>query len=121
MALGFISQLNRIIYMNEQIGRWAFIIGTIISVIAGFIEIGLTGLGILVVLGIIVGFVNITSKEISDFLLATIALMLVGTVGLNIPYIGELVTNILSAFISFVAGAALVVALKEALTISRGK
>ena len=107
--------------MNLAIGSFAFLIGLIISVAAGFVEIGTMGLGILVVLGIIVGLVNITSKEVSDFLLATIALMLVGTVGLSIPLIGSLVSNILSAFISFVAGAALIVALKEALSITKSK
>ncbi len=104
--------------MDVRIGRWAFLIGAGISALAGFVEIGAAGLSVLVVLGLIVGLVNITSRETSDFLLATIALMLVGTVGLSIPLIGNLVTGILSAFISFVAGAALVVALKEALSIT---
>jgi len=107
--------------MNIPIGRWAFVIGLIVSVAAGFVEIGALGLAVLVVLGITVGFLNVTSKEVSDFLLATIALMLVGTVGLNIPLIGTLVSNTLSAFISFVAGAALVVAIKEAVSITNAK
>ena len=107
--------------MNESVGGWAFLIGITISVAAGFIEIGAGGLGILVVLGIIVGLLRITSKGTSDFLLATIALMLVGTVGLSIPMFGGIITSILSAFISFVAGAAVVVALKETLTITRAR
>ena len=44
-----------------------------------------------------------------------------GVDGLSIPLVGSLVTNIVSAFISFVAGAALVVALKEALSITKAK
>jgi hypothetical protein len=107
--------------MNENIGRWAFITGLAVSALAGFVDIGAAGLGILAAVGMIVGLVNITSKEVSDFLLATIALMLVGTVGLSIPLVGGMVTGILSAFTSFVAGAALVVALKEALSITKAK
>ena len=99
--------------MNEKYGRWAFIIGLVISVIAGFVSIGDVGLAALVVLGVIVGFVNITNKEVTNFLLATIALMLVGNVANNLPLVAGMVGPIIAAFTSFVAGAALIVALKE--------
>ena len=105
----------------EAIGRYAFIVGLVISVLAGFIDIGAMGLAALVVLGIVVGFLNVTGKEVERFLIGTIALMLVGTVGINLPAVGGLVTNILSAFVSFVAGAALVVALKEIYGITKEK
>ena len=56
--------------MASQVGKWAFLIGVVLAVITG---IG-TGLAqdwgvnpwlmlLLVVLGLIVGFVNITAKE----------------------------------------------------------
>lgn len=99
--------------MQEKIGRYAFLIGLVISVLAGFIELGTMGLSLLVVLGVIVGFLNVTGKESQGFLVGTIALMLVGTVGINLPAIGTTVTGIVSAFTAFVAGAALIVALKE--------
>ena len=104
--------------MNIMLGRWAFIIGLIISVAAGFIDIGLQGIGILFVLGVIVGLLNVTSRDVSDFLLATITLIVIAAAGLSIPLIGDLLSSMLSAFISFVAGAALVVALKEVITIT---
>jgi hypothetical protein len=106
---------------KEAIGRYAFIVGLVISVIAGFVSIGATGLGALVVLGVIVGLLNVTGDEVQKFLLGTVALLLVGSAlsaALNtIPY----VPGILSAFISFVAGAALLVALKEVYTITKSK
>ena len=102
-----------------MIGRWAFIIGLIVSVLAGLINIGTSGLTWLVVLGVIVGFLNVTGKEATNFLLATVALMLVGNVGLNLPAVGSFVTNVVSALISFVAGAALIVAIKEVFQITR--
>ena len=105
--------------MKEMIGKWAFIIGLVVSVIAGIVSIGTTGLTWLVVLGIVVGFLNVTNKEVTGFLIATIALMMVGSVGLSLPAIGSFVTSMLSAFTAFVAGAALIVAVKEVFSITR--
>ena len=107
--------------MKEKIGRWAFIIGLLISVLAGLISIGTAGLAWLVALGGIVGFLNVTSKEVTGFLLATVALMMVGNVGLSLPAVGSFVTSVVSAFISFTAGAAAVVAIKELFVITRSK
>src|SRR3990167_6335256 len=104
--------------MKEKIGRWAFIIGLLISVLAGLISIGTAGLAWLVALGVIVGFLNVTSKEVTGFLLATVALMMVGNVGLSLPAVGSFVTSVVSAFISFTAGAAAVVAIKELFVIT---
>jgi len=107
--------------MKEKIGRWAFIIGLLISVLAGLISIGTAGLAWLVALGVIVGFLNVTSKEVTGFLLATVALMMVGNVGLSLPAVGSFVTSVVSAFISFTAGAAAVVAIKELFVITSSK
>jgi ATP synthase protein I len=105
--------------MQEKIGRYAFLVGLVISVLAGFIDMGATGLSLLVVLGVIVGFLNVTGKESQRFLVGTIALMLVGTIGINLPAIGTTVTSIVSAFTAFVAGAALIVALKEVYSVAK--
>jgi len=107
--------------MKEMVGRWAFIIGLVVSVLAGLVSIGTAGLAWLVVLGIIVGFLNVTGKEVMGFLLATVALMMVGNVGLTLPAVGSFVTSVVSAFISFTAGAAAVVAIKELFVITKSK
>jgi len=44
----------------ETFGRMAFYIGLIISVVAGWVQIGGTGLMVLAVLGIVVGLLNVT-------------------------------------------------------------
>jgi len=105
--------------MREMIGKWAFIVGLVISIVAGIVSIGATGLAWLVALGIIAGLVNVTSKEVTGFLIATIALMMVGSVGLNLPAVGSFVTSIVSAFTAFVAGAAFIVAIKEVFAITK--
>jgi len=103
----------------EAIGRWAFIVGLVISVIAGFVNFGAMGLMALVVLGVIVGLLNVTGGEVQQFLLGTVALMLVGS--LLGTALGTVIGGILSAFVAFVAGAALIVALKEVYTITKAK
>lgn len=74
----------------------------------------------LVVLGIIVGLVNITEKETTPYLVAAIALIAAGTAGFQIldpitrPLsVGTRVENILGYVGNFVAPAAVIVALKS--------
>jgi hypothetical protein len=105
----------------EKIGRYAFIAGLIISVIAGFMAIGDMGIAALVVLGVIVGILNVTGKEVQPFLLGTVALMLVGSALSMVLATFPPVPGILSAFVAFVAGAALIVALKEVYAITSSK
>jgi hypothetical protein len=72
-------------------------------------------------LGVIVGILNVTGAEVQRFLLGTVALMLVGTALQSVPAAGGIVTAILGAFVTFVAGAALIVALKEVYAITASK
>ena len=102
----------------DLIGRWTFIAGLVIAVLAAFVTAvsTTTVLLILFILGLIVGFLNIDKKNTTEFLVAVIALLAVGSLGAL--SVGQLVTTIgylqtiLSNFIVFVAAAALVVSLK---------
>ena len=107
--------------VNTEYGHWAFILGVIIAIIAGlavgFVDVLTAGwiTFVLVILGLIVGFLNINEKETQPFLIATIALMLVGTSlgSLNLIYgLGTYLTNIVLNIAAFVAPAALLVTLK---------
>jgi len=117
----------------EQVGSWAFILGVVIAVIVGlvssFVALGVAGAWInlvLVILGFIVGFINISAKELNDFLTAAIALMLVGigsgallTVDTLILGGTNILTNMLGNIAVFVAPAALIVSLKAVLNLAR--
>ena len=108
--------------MNKQaIGRYAFLVGLIISVIAGFVTLDATIVAGLVVLGVIVGFLNVTGDEVQKFLLGTVALLLVGSALAVTLKTLPMVPGVLNAFTSFVAGAALLVALKEVYTITKSQ
>ena len=106
----------------QKIGYWAFIIGVIIAVIAGaaagmMAEYAGWILFVLVILGLIVGLLNVGDKEIQSFLIVAIALMAVGSANLAvidtvIMGLGSILQGIVGYIAVFVAPAALVVALK---------
>ena len=97
------------------IGFWAFIAGLIIAVVGGILSPANTVLVvILIILGLVVGFLNITGKEIMLFLIAAIALIVIGRVfePLTVLGIGRILDNILSYIAIFMAPAAVVAAIK---------
>lgn len=100
------------------IGHWAFIGGLIVAVLAGFVEVPALPL-ILFVFGLIVGFLNITEKESTPFLVAVIALLLIGVSGLQLGKLTAITVPILENFIAFVAAAGIVVALKQVIVLAK--
>ncbi|HUV92175.1 MAG TPA: hypothetical protein VMV80_03735 [Anaerolineales bacterium] len=65
------------------------------------------------ILGVIVGLLNVTAEETRGFLLASIALTLSASVLNTIPIVGTALSYVLPFVVAFVAGAMIVVALKE--------
>ena len=100
------------------IGRWALIIGIGLAIIAGFAVIPALAI-VLFVLGLIVGFLNIKEKENTPFLVAVIALLLIGVAGFQFGKLTPVIVSILNNFVAFVAAAGLVVAIKQILAIAK--
>lgn len=101
------------------IGHWAFVLGLVLAVIAGFGGVIPALTTILVVLGLIVGFLNITEKESTAFLVGVITLLLVGSAGLEVVRYAAVLIPILNNIVAFVAAAGLVVAVKQVLYIAK--
>jgi hypothetical protein len=97
----------------DVIGKWAFIIGLVIAVLAGLFFQPEWAIWVLAILGVIVGLLNVTAEDTRAFLLAAIALTLSATALNTIPFVGTSFTVIMSFVVAFVAGATLVVAFKE--------
>jgi hypothetical protein len=97
----------------EMIGKWAFIVGLVIAVLAGLFFQPAWAIWVLAILGVIVGFLNITAEDTRGFLLAAIALTLSATALNTIPVVGTAFSYVLPFVVAFVAGAMIVVALKE--------
>ena len=98
---------------TAKIGKWAFIAGLVISVLAGLLFQPGWAIWVLAVLGLIVGLLNVTAEDTRGFLLAAIALTLSATALNTIPVVGTAFTLVMSFVVAFVAGATIVVAFKE--------
>jgi hypothetical protein len=97
-----------------NIGKYAFIGGVVVAGAMAFVSVP-NGFLILSVLGLIVGFMNVTEGESQGFLVAAIALMLTATSVGGLPEVGGMFSQVASGLAAFVAPAALVVALKSLL------
>lgn len=101
------------------LGSLAFLFGAAIAVVIGVInpEGASTVLSsLLILLGLVVGFLNITTKERNSFLFATVSLVIVsffgGAVLGEVAVIGSYLEAVLRAILTFVIPATLVVAIK---------
>jgi hypothetical protein len=100
-----------------KIGRWAFILGVVVAIILGFTSFSYSTL-ILVMLGLIVGFLNISYKETDSYLIAVVAMLVIGFSGLQVftilnTGIYDWIETVLTSFITFVAASGLVVAVRS--------
>ena len=96
-----------------QLGKWAFIGGIVLAVVAAFVSQTSWMYWALAVLGLVVGVLNVTAEETKGFLLSAVALILSASAVQGIPLVGELVTAIMGNLVAFMSAAVLVVALKS--------
>lgn len=108
------------------IGPAAFYIGLLIALVAAFMTPSDWLFVVLAVLGVVVGLLNITARESSPFLLATIAFvvtvlgmqMMIPETGVNIPV--EL-TQLAANITTLVGAAALIIALRAIYEAAKGR
>jgi len=111
--------------MEKQIGNYSFIIGVIIAVVLGLAAPMLGAAAawlwsLLVVLGLVVGFLNVSGKETKEFLLVAVSLVVVAFAGSaqidswsNVQLIGPSLKAIFDSILAFVVPATVVVGLKD--------
>ena len=107
---------------NNFVGEWSFLIGIILAVVVGL----LTSLsnnsvitGLLVVLGLIVGLLNVTKKEVTPFMMSGIVLIIAGFFGASILSPIPKATDVLAALLTFFVPATIVVAIKNVFTLAK--
>ncbi|RMF54821.1 hypothetical protein D6745_04045 [Candidatus Woesearchaeota archaeon] len=116
--------------MQKMIGKWTFIIGVVISVVIGLIG-GMLGsatpwlTSLLILFGLIVGFLNVAGEDTKDFMLASVVLVITAYMGnaattlATMEIIGPYISGILTAVLAFVVPATVVVALKEVYALAK--
>lgn len=119
---------------NEKTGEYAFLVGVVVAVLAavagwaGALAAGVAGwvAVVLVVLGIVVGFLNVSEKESQPFLLAVVALLVAGTASFAaldtvVANLGTFLTNVVKNLTVLVAPAAVITAVKSTWSMASGK
>jgi len=104
---------------SKGIGGWAFIIGVIIAILVGLLGSVTSWLWVLVVIGLIVGFLNVSGKESSSFLLAAVSLVIVTVLGDNVMSSVAVLGRILNAITAMVVPATVIVALKSIYSLAK--
>lgn len=113
----------------QSIGSWAFLLGVVVAIIAGALlpdkSTTPTVTSFLVLLGTVVGLLNVTTKETNSFLLASVSLVLVtalgGSVVSGVVSIGQYLGSMLDSILVFVVPATIVVALKSIFALAERK
>jgi hypothetical protein len=107
----------------QGLGGWAFLIGIILAIVFGALS-GATGIQetiaiILLIIGIVVGFLNVTDKEIKPFMYAGTILVIVSFFGGSIMGTIGFIKGILDAILYIFVPATIVVAIKSVFSIAK--
>jgi hypothetical protein len=116
---------------ENLVGAYAFLVGVIFAVIMGIsqklfaITYSNTPYAFLVILGIIIGFLNVGDRDSMTFLIASLSLVIVSGFGQsaliyvsNIPFLSSL-TAILAALLVMFVPATIIVALKVVFNLAK--
>lgn len=112
--------------MEKKIGQYAFILGVVLAIVlglfSGFIPADATPwlVSVLILAGLVVGFLNVTGKDTKEFILVATALVIVsfamsqGTQYLSqVEIIGSYLQDIFNSIMAFVVPATIVIGLKD--------
>ena len=109
---------------SNLLGAWAFLVGVILAVIFGFFTYGAWLGWTLVIVGIVIGLLNITDTEAQPFLMAGTILVIVSYFGGNmfnsltiggIAFFSNILKNMLMLFVP----ATIIVALKSVFSMAK--
>jgi hypothetical protein len=121
---------------ENTLGAWAFLVGVVLAVLIGLSTtlVSIPALtiysrqiyAILILLGITVGFMNVTGKESQTFLIAGAVLVIVSRFGMDSVSgtvigigVGDAVRSIFAALLALFAPATIIVALKTVFSIAK--
>ena len=99
----------------HEVAGYVFYLGVLVALVATFAPNLIPSVGlILLLLGLVTGFMNITEKETGSFLLASVALLMTSSIGWSaLETVGPMVATFLGHVSVVVGPAALIVALKS--------
>jgi len=116
---------------ENLLGAYAFLVGVVLAVIIGLFNKSLESAGVLfysalVVIGLLVGFMNVGDKNSSTFLIASLSLVIVGSLGSEpLKYVAlnnfavTSLRNVLTSLLVLFVPATIIVALKTVFSLAK--
>ena len=104
---------------NFSAGKWAFLLGVLLAVV--FASIGTMSpevVSVLVVIGLIVGLLNVNADEVRAFLLSGLVLIIASAFGQNSIGVFPILERMLDALLIIFVPATIVVAIKNVFNIA---
>ncbi len=117
--------------MDKRVGNYSFTVGVLIAVVLGLFaaNIGaqITGIlvSLLVLAGLVVGFLNVAGKDTKEFLIVAVVLIIAVVMGKadatlgSVEIIGKYLSGIFSNIMAFVIPATIVVGLKDIMRLAK--
>jgi hypothetical protein len=118
--------------MNKKIGAYSFIAGILIALVLGIFADYIRGsaaeilVSLLVVLGFVVGFLNVADKQSQEFLIVGAILVIIAYTGVGaaaslgkIMVIGKYITAVFTNLMMFVIPALIIVGLKDIVRLAK--
>lgn len=106
-----------------SLGSWAFLIGVILAVVLGLFAssagISSQWLMVLVIIGLVIGLLNVTGHEVTPFLMAGVVLIIASSFGGGVLGIIPKASEILRALLAIFVPATIIVAIKHAFSLAR--
>ncbi|MGC9310015.1 MAG: hypothetical protein ACP5D2_04960 [Candidatus Nanoarchaeia archaeon] len=102
------------------IGSWAFLIGVILAVIFGIAgNIGNTVMWLLVVIGVVVGLLNVAEEEVQPFLFSGIVLIIASAFGQSVVSVSPVFNRVFDALLLIFVPSTIIVAIRNVFSIAR--
>ena len=115
--------------LANKVIAYSFTVGVVIALVLGLVSTWLSDstqavlTSLLILAGIIVGFFNIQPSEARDYVLYSLALVIVTSLGQGVlghlQYIGVYLESILSAIMSFILPSVIIVGIKSILNLAK--
>ncbi len=105
---------------GNLIGSWAFLVGFILAIIFGFIgNLNNTLVWTLVIIGVIVGLLNVADEEASPFLISGAVLIIASSMGQEAVSAISQIEGMLNALLLIFVPATVIVAIKNVFALAR--
>ena len=105
---------------KNVLGGWAFLIGVVLAVVLGLLgSITANWIIVLVIIGLIVGLLNIADSEVHAFLMSGIVLIIASALGQGVMGQVPILNSIFQALLVIFVPAVIIVAVKHVFSLAK--